>query len=85
MKHLIKSINLVVKYSYLSNLLLSQRKLSTSIFSLTANQSSSWGSKKKHRNIKLNLQHAREMADPKTEEILLPLRQNVKEQVSYLF
>lgn len=38
-----------------------------------------WGSKKSHRNVKLvNLKG---MADPKIEEQLAPLRQNVKEQV----
>ena len=44
-----------------------------------------WGSKKKHRNVKLQLQQLRDMADPKIEEILAPLRESVKEQVFYVF
>lgn len=43
---------------------------------------SSWGSKKAHRKIKLKLIALQNMADPKIEEILEPLRQQVKEQVS---
>lgn len=39
-----------------------------------------WGTKKKHRNIKLNI-ITDNMVDPQTEEILAPLRAKVKEQV----
>lgn len=39
-----------------------------------------WGSKKAHRKVKLNF--FANMSDPKTEEILAPLRSLVKEQVS---
>lgn len=38
-----------------------------------------WGSKKAHRKVKLNF--FTNMSDPKTEEILAPLRFLVKEQV----
>ncbi|KAG8231863.1 hypothetical protein J437_LFUL011768 [Ladona fulva] len=48
---------------------------------LSYRDSSSWGSKKKHRHVKLNL--FINMADPKIEEILAPLRASVKEQVHY--
>lgn len=40
-----------------------------------------WGSKKQHRKIKLNFPITKDMYDSKTEEILAPLRQSVKEQV----
>jgi len=43
-------------------------------------EKSKWGTKKAHRNIKLQLHLVREMADPKIEEQLAPLRQKVKEQ-----
>ncbi|XP_070504506.1 glycine--tRNA ligase [Chironomus tepperi] len=43
-------------------------------------KSHDWGSKKSHRNIKINQLILQEMADPKTEEILAPLRALVKEQ-----
>jgi len=39
-----------------------------------------WGSKKKHRQVKLHFS-ASDMADPKIEEVLAPLRAQVKEQV----
>ena len=45
---------------------------------------SSWGSKKKHRQVKLHF-NLDIMADPKIEAILAPLRAAVKEQVSYIF
>lgn len=48
--------------------------------SFNSYSSSNWGIKKKHRNIPLN-QYYKEMADPKIEEILAPLRAHVKEQV----
>lgn len=91
MRNLIRPLNLVVKYcSYLSNSSSTHpRKLSTSIAYLSASTAEAksaptWGSNKKHRNIKLQLLQAREMADPRTEEILLPLREKVKEQVGLL-
>lgn len=40
-----------------------------------------WGKNKKHRNVKLQW-YFDKMDDPKVEEILAPLRANVKEQVS---
>jgi hypothetical protein len=43
---------------------------------------SAWGSKKKHRKVKLHFTFDR-MTDPKIEEILAPLRASVKEQVSF--
>ena len=42
--------------------------------------SSTWGSKKKHRKVRLQFT-LDTMADPKIEEILAPLRASVKEQV----
>lgn len=42
-----------------------------------------WGTKKKHRNVPIK--YLEEMADPKIEEILAPLRASVKEQVRNLF
>lgn len=39
-----------------------------------------WGTNKKHRNIDVKL-YFQEMANPQTEEVLAPLRANVKEQV----
>lgn len=41
-----------------------------------------WGSTKKNRNIKLNRLYLEEMADPAIEQVLAPLRAQVKEQVS---
>lgn len=41
-----------------------------------------WGTTKKHRQVKL-LFSSKEMADPKTEQVLAPLRAKVKEQVVY--
>jgi hypothetical protein len=41
---------------------------------------SAWGSKKKHRKVRLQFTVDR-MADPRIEEILAPLRASVKEQV----
>lgn len=42
-----------------------------------------WGSKKKHRSIKLDFPF--KMTDPKLEEELAPLRAKVKEQVCYIY
>lgn len=47
---------------------------------LSAGFCQQWGSKKRHRKIKLHL-NLDIMADPKIEEILAPLRACVKEQV----
>ncbi|XP_014272814.1 glycine--tRNA ligase [Halyomorpha halys] len=47
--------------------------------SLVSERKSSWGSKKQHRKVKLPL-YFDKMGDPKTEEILAPLRASVKEQ-----
>jgi tRNA U34 2-thiouridine synthase MnmA/TrmU len=63
------------------------RKQCTRDFSLTReyfknNQNTNWGSKKAHRNVKVQSLLIQEMADPKIEEILAPLRAAVKEQVS---
>jgi hypothetical protein len=44
---------------------------------------SAWGSKKKHRKVKLQLTLDK-MADPRIEEILAPLRASVKEQASFV-
>lgn len=62
-----------------------QLKHSARHFSVTFNSFNSkkheWGSKKAHRNVKIQQLLLQEMADPKTEEILAPLRAAVKEQV----
>lgn len=61
----------------------------TSIYSVNFKQFSQsfslnqWGKNKKHRTVKLQW-YIDTMADPKVEEILAPLRANVKEQVSKL-
>lgn len=57
----------------------------TRFFSISTTQQKNipgWGSKKAHRNIKLQSQLIQEMADPQIEEKLAPLRAAVKEQVS---
>jgi hypothetical protein len=43
-----------------------------------------WGSKKAHRNVKIQKQLIQEMADPEIEVKLAPLRAAVKEQVSLI-
>lgn len=43
---------------------------------------SQWGSKKKHRNVKINFDWHK-MADPNIEVILAPFREKVKEQVNF--
>ena len=48
-----------------------------------SNKKPNWGSKKSHRNIKLQLLEVQKMADPKIELVLAPLRMQVKEQVSH--
>lgn len=42
---------------------------------------STWGSKKQHRKVKVNI-NWNDMADTQMEKILSPLRDRVKEQVS---
>lgn len=64
---------------FIANSKLPHRSFSTK--SAFVETSSVWGSKKSHRKIKLQLLNS--MADPKIEEILAPLRQEVKEQVTY--
>jgi hypothetical protein len=57
----------------------------TRFFSISTTQQknlSGWGSKKAHRNVKIQSQFIQEMADPQIEEKLAPLRAAVKEQVS---
>lgn len=49
---------------------------------ITDSYQNKWGTKKKHRNVLINLQF-NAMADPKIEEVLAPLRANVKEQVLF--
>lgn len=44
---------------------------------------SRWGTKKANRKLKIHL--ALDMADPKIEEVLAPLRTSVKEQVSAIW
>ncbi|CAH0556631.1 unnamed protein product [Brassicogethes aeneus] len=48
-------------------------------FYISTSVDQKWGTNKKHRNVKLNI-YFDTMADPKIEEILAPLRANVKEQ-----
>lgn len=59
-------------------------KQNTRNFSITYHyfQKPIWGSKKSHRKIKIQSLLLQEMADPKIEETLAPLRAAVKEQVS---
>lgn len=73
-KFLFKPINFPVKKF--------SRNFSIVKFEEQKNQvNNSWGSKKSHRKIQLQLLDFLKMADSKTEEILAPLRQAVKEQV----
>lgn len=63
------------------NQLLGYSKSFSTNFSYFKSESSVWGSKKLHRKIKLQITTKKEMADPKIEEFLTPLRLLVKEQV----
>lgn len=58
-------------------------KTATRVFSVTHHKSfsseSNWGTNKKHRKVKIA--DYLNMSDPKIEEVLAPLRQQVKEQV----
>lgn len=65
---------------FIANSKLLQQRSSFSTKSAFVETSCVWGSKKSHRKIKLQLLNS--MADPKIEEILAPLRQDVKEQVT---
>lgn len=53
-------------------------------FCISSTNCKKWGVNKKHRDIKLNL-YFQEMADPKVEEVLAPLRASVKEQVYFVY
>lgn len=85
MRVLARLFNPIVKYSEIlwniNPLLLKTRALSLTHLTHCSNQQ--WGSKKSHRNIKLNLLKLQNMADPKIEVILAPMRALVKEQVSW--
>lgn len=61
-----------------SQLLTHSKPVSTTLFK---SESASWGSKKLHRKVKLQLINKEGMADPKVEEVLAPFRLRVKEQV----
>lgn len=80
--------NPIVKYSeFLWNISQNLVKTPTRVFSLShqvfSENNSEWGSKKKHRKVNLQLLEHQKMSDPKIEEILAPLRQKVKIQVSW--
>jgi hypothetical protein len=80
----------IVKYSgILWNINQNHIKTSTRVLSfahqLKSSDKSQWGSKKAHRKVKLQISDYQSMADPKIEEVLAPLRQSVKEQVSWKF
>ncbi|XP_075211804.1 glycine--tRNA ligase [Lycorma delicatula] len=57
----------------------SKRSIHLTIFQYNQ-ESSKWGSKKKHRDIRIGLNWLLKMPNSKTEEILAPLRAAVKEQ-----
>lgn len=87
MKVLLRLFRPIVKFrEILWSVELKHSKTPARDFSLTQQrnytQNSDWGSKKAHRKVKLKLFERKEMADPKIEEVLAPLRQRVKEQVS---
>lgn len=87
MRVLVRLHNPIVKFSgILWNINQNLIKTPTRVVSLSHqifySKTSDWGSKKAHRNVKLRLLEYQTMADPKIEEILAPLRQSVKEQVS---
>jgi hypothetical protein len=80
----------IVKYSgILWNINQNHIKTNARVISLyhqsKSSEKSQWGSKKSHRKVKLQLYEYQSMADPKIEEVLAPLRQTVKEQVSWKF
>ena len=78
MKALLRPFKSIVKFSQI----LQNNNRNLSLTRKHETEISTWGSKKAHRKIKLKLVDCRNMADPKIEEFLGPLRQQVKEQVS---
>lgn len=85
MKALLRPLKSIVKFSEVlcntnRNLLKIRENISLTKFQ--KHEIESWGSKKTHRKIKLKLTALQNMADPRIEKILEPLRQQVKEQVS---
>lgn len=89
MRVLSRLYNPVVKFSKIHwNIIQNHTKTQTRVISLTHQNKKSnpeWGSKKGHRKIILKLNLEQLTADPKTEEILAPFREAVKEQVSWNF
>lgn len=90
MRVLSRLYNPIVKYSeILWNINVNHTKTQvrkvSSTHQLCETNNNEWGSKKAHRKVKLRLIEYQKMADPKIEEILAPLRQTVKEQVSWNF
>ena len=89
MRVLSKLFNNLVNYSGIKlksseyQLIQNTRHLSIT-FQYFNKKAKDWGSKKAHRSIKIQQLLLQEMADPKTEEILAPLRAVVKEQVSII-
>lgn len=88
MRVLKRLLNPIAKFSeILLSVEFKQLKTTARAFSLThqinSTRSSDWGSKKAHRKVKLRL--FKEMADPKIEEVLAPLRELVRLQVRKLF
>lgn len=86
MRVLSRIYNPIVKFSEGHwKLIQNHTKTQARVFSLThqvKKQNPEWGSKKAHRKVILKLIE-NQMADPKIEEILAPLRNSVKEQVSW--
>lgn len=90
MRVLSRLYNPIVKFSeILLNIKVNHTKTQARAVSLTHQlfdtNNPEWGSKKAHRKVKLRLLEYQKMSDPKIEEILAPLRQTVKEQVSWNF
>lgn len=73
-----KTIKSVTKNSFLTNC---QRNFVVHP-ALFQEEKPQWGSKKKHRKVKLQFS-LDTMGDSKIEEVLAPLRANVKEQVGF--
>jgi hypothetical protein len=87
MKILLKNFRQLVKFSgifpnYHQNLLKTNRLLPLTHQRFYANNPD-WGSKKKHRNVKLHQLLLDNMTDPNIEAVLEPLRSAVKELVSF--
>ena len=87
MRVLSRLYNPIVKFSKIHwNIIQNHTKTQARVISLTYQSktaNSEWGSKKTHRKVKLKLFELQKMSDPKIEEILAPLRNAVKEQVSW--